>query len=151
MENQKAFEQVTTGMNEFFKSFFALSYQQGKEVISIPSFKRFLKKNSNDKNIIDTLNESVMELQKEGKVVIDIEQELIRINNTIQGSNYISNNTDRMEQLFSIFNRYRDYVNEETARAYDMMIDQEAVDMFNRNQQEQMHREWAAHARYHGI
>lgn len=151
MEKNNTLEQVTTGFDEFFKSFFALSYQQEKNTISIPTFKRFLTKNSKEKNIIDILNKTIMELQAKGMVVIDIEHDLIKINNTIQASNYISTNTERMEQLFNAFNRYRDYVNEEIGRAYDMMIDKEAIDMFNRDQEEQMHREWAAHVRYHGL
>ena len=151
MGNNNTLEQVTTGMNEFFKSFFALSYQQEKKTISIPSFKRFLTKNSKQKDIIDTLNETLMELQGNGMVTIDIEHDLIKINDTIQASGFISRDTDRMEILFNTFNRYRDYVTEEIGRAYDMMIDKEAVDMYNRSQQEQMNREWEAHVRYHGI
>ncbi len=136
---------------EFFIYFIAVDYVRGSYRLNLTTLEEFIERiSNNDKEALKALSDAVKELSKL-RIVKKYNNmcDFVEVINGKKMLGFLDANRNDFDKVSSFRDEY--LVHEKTvpnkiARAYDMMIDPEAVDMRRERERKQMEKEALAHA-----
>jgi hypothetical protein len=136
---------------DFFKLFIAVHLTKGKDYLNIDSFKRFLRRHyKEDPDITSKLNNALTRLVSSKFVKYDFDSNNILFTNKEGILKLVDKTKYNLEYIYKVASSYDDYCIEETARAYDMMIEPEAISQYNREMDRKIAEEISGHIRFGG-
>ena len=131
---------------EFYSIFIAVNYIKGNDELNANGLLIYLEKTFNNLAITKAFLNSLKELEKDG--VIARRNSYIAIVNVEDITNILLRYRYQFNTVEKIVDDYNQYETNRMMRAYDMMIDQEAVDMYRNREHQEMLDEFSAHNRF---
>jgi len=136
---------------DFLKLFIAVHLMKGEDYLNVDSFKGFLRRYyQEDPDITSKLNNALTRLVSTKLVKYDFEENNILFTNKEGILKLVDKSKYDLEQIYKAVSGYEKYCIEETARAYDMMIEPEAISQYNREMDRRIADEISGHIRFGG-
>ena len=136
---------------EFFIYFIAVDYVRGSYRLDLTTFEEFIERvSNNDKKVLKALSDAINELVELG--IVKKYNNMADFVEVIDGKKilgFLDNNRKDFDKISDFRDKYS--IHEKTvpnkiARAYNMMIDPEAVELDRERARREMEREAIAHA-----
>ena len=130
------------------------NYIKGENRLNVSSLRDYLEYiTNNDQEVLSNLNKAILELARLNIVIIHEDMSKFAIiNDETKLLGILAKNRQFYESVASFVDEFHqnEHKTNKIARAYDMMIDPDAVEMYRERERQEMEKEYLAHAYYHG-